>query len=147
MRVDGNAVVDSFDATDAKGASHQYDYVLHIDGEFATGPAAIEAHSGKLGKTCGYQLIVQKRYGTLNGPFDVTFTSVGKSLRVWVPAEGATEVIIGNSPTNRPDRKMTVLILRRKTAAARFLTVLEPVNAANAIRSVRLEKGSAVISR
>jgi hypothetical protein len=147
VRVDGNLVVDSFDATDAKGVSHQFDYVLHINGEFAGGPSAIEAHTGKLGEICGYQLIEQKRYGTVNGPFDLMFTSEGKKLRVWAPASGATDVIIGVGPTNRPDRKMTMLILRRKAVETRFLTVLEPVNTADAVRSVRLEKGIAVISR
>lgn len=81
----------------------------------------------------------------MNGPFDLTFTSAEKKLRIWVPADGETEVIIGEGPTNRMDRKMTMLILRRKAAVTRFLTVLEPVNATNAVRAVRVEKGSVVI--
>src|ERR1019366_10594349 len=145
VQVNGNSVVDAFDATDAKGAAHQYDYVLHIDGQFDGGPAGVEARTGKPGEICGYQLIEQKRRGTVNGPFDLTFTNDGKKLRIWVPADGETEVIIGDGPTNRMDRKMTMLILRRKAAGTRFLTVIEPVNATDSVRSVRLEKGSVVI--
>ena len=149
VQVNGNAVVDAFDVADAKGTAHRYDYVLHIDGRLDVGPPAVEARTAKLGEICGYRLIEQKRRGTVNGPFDLTFTSEGpgekRQLRIWVPSDSETEVIIGDGPTNRMDRKMTMLILRRKAAATRFLTVLEPVNATDRVRAVRVEKGGVVI--
>src|SRR5262249_34922755 len=33
VRLAGNSVVDAFTVTDRKGAEHQYDYMLHIDGQ------------------------------------------------------------------------------------------------------------------
>jgi hypothetical protein len=145
VRLTGHCVVDSFSATDLKDAPHQFDYVLHIDGEFQESTASLEARSGKLGEICGYQLVEQSRRGTANGPFSLTFASEEKRLRIWIPEAEDTDVIVGAGLTNAPDRKMTMLVLRRKAAAARFITVLEPVNAEDAIRSVRMEKTGVVI--
>jgi len=145
VRLDGSRVVDIFSAADAQGATHQYDYVLHIDGQLAASSTALEAASGKLGEVCGYQLVEQKQRGTAAGSFHLTFAHEGKQLRVWLAGEGATEVILGDGLTNSPDRKMTTLVLRRKTPATQFVTVIEPVNAAGAIRSVRPDAAGIVI--
>ncbi len=145
VRLQGNSVVDAFTAADPKGAEHQYDYVLHIDGQLQDSTAALEPHAGKLGEICGYQLVEQKKRGTASGSFNLVFASEGKQLRVWVAGEGATEVIFGDGLTNSPDRKMTTLVLRRKAPQTQFVTVLEPVNADNAIRAVRTEKAEVVI--
>jgi hypothetical protein len=145
LHVDGSVVVDAFSGSDEKGALHQYDYVLHIDGRFARSSSQLEAQPGRLGEICGYQLVDVKQRSSMKGPFDLTFTSDGKELRVWAPASGETEVIVGDGLTNRPDRKMTMLILRRKSADARFLTVFEPVNSKDVLRSVRAEKNTIVI--
>ena len=147
VRVDGNAVVDVFTASDAANTPHQYDYVLHIDGELERASLALESLSGKLGDNCGYQLIEQKKGGIANGSFDLHFAAEGKRLRVWVPAAGETEVVIADGLTNKPDRKMTMLILRRKASAARFVTVLEPLSAGNAIRAVRTDRDAVIIDR
>jgi hypothetical protein len=138
-------VVDAFAVTDTKGAQHQYDYVLHIDGQFENSSAPLEPRSGKLGEACGYQLVDQKHRATAKGPFTLTFSNNGKQLRVWVPGDDATEVIVADGLTSSPDRKMTMLILRRKGADTRFLTVLEPVNPGDVVRAVRTEKSELVI--
>lgn len=145
LRLQEHMVVDAFTVTDAKGAQHQYDYVLHIDGQFENSSAPLEPRSGKLGEACGYQLVDPKQRGTAKGPFTLTFSNNGKQLRVWVPADDATEVIIADDLTSSPDRKMTMLILRRKAADTRFLTVFEPVNPGDVIRAVRTERAELVI--
>jgi hypothetical protein len=141
VQISANAVVDAFACTDASGGAHQYDYVLHIDGQLESCSAALEVRTGKLGDRCGYELIEQKQRGSVEGAFHLTFAAEGKTLRVWVPGEGATEVILADGLTNSPDRKMTILILRRRATVARFLTVLEPVNPGDPIRSVGVENG------
>ena len=145
VRLEGPWVVDDFTASDAKGAEHQYDLVLHIDGQFEEGACALEPRSGKLGDICGYQLVEQRQGGTATGAFHLTFASEGKKLRLWVPGEGATEVIVAEGLTNSPERKMAMLVLRRKAAAARFITVFEPVDAGDAIRAVRTTKAALLI--
>ncbi len=145
LRLQDHTVVDAFTATDAKGAAHQYDYVLHVDGQFEKSTAPLEARSGKLGEACGYELVEQKQRGTIDGPFSLTFSNAGKKLRIWVPDGGATEVIIADGLTNSPDRKMAMVVLRRKAAQTRFLTVLEPVKAGDPVRAVRMEGGQVVI--
>lgn len=81
----------------------------------------------------------------VDGSFNLTFTNEGKRLRVWVAAEGSTEVIVAEGLTNSPDRKMTMLILRRKAAQTRFAAVFEPVSPEETVRAVRIEKAGVVI--
>ncbi len=82
---------------------------------------------------------------TADGSFTLTFVGDGKPLRIWVPGADATKIIIADSLTNSPDRKMPMLVLRRKAAGTRFLTVLEPVHADDMVREVRVDKGDLVI--
>jgi hypothetical protein len=42
---------------------------------------------------------------------------------------------------------MLMLLLRRKGASAKFVTVIEPVDANNALRAVRVENGQLVLER
>ncbi|SPE37028.1 exported hypothetical protein [Candidatus Sulfopaludibacter sp. SbA3] len=145
LRLQEHLVVDAFRVTDAKGAQHQYDYVLHIDGRFDASSTPLEPRSGKLGQTCGYPFVDQKQRGTVNGSFTLTFSNNGKQLRVWVAGDEATEVIIADGLTNSPDRRMTMLVLRRKAADTGFLAVFEPVNPGDAVNAVRIEKAELVI--
>lgn len=139
-----HAIVDAFSAADTKGAKHQYDYVLHLDGQFESSSATLEPRPGKLGERCGYELVEQKQRGTAAGAFTLTFHRDGRQLRIWVPEDGETEVIVAEGLTNSPDRKMAMLVLRRKAARTRFLTVLEPVKPDAPLRAVRME-GSDVV--
>ncbi len=126
--------MDEFTILDVKNAEHQYDYVLHIDGQFEKSSAPLGPQAGKLGEICGYQLVEQTQRGSARGTFNLTFVSEAKQLRVTVKDEDATEIIIADGLTNSPDRKMTMLILRRKAARTQFTTVLEPVSATDAPR-------------
>jgi hypothetical protein len=140
-----HTAVDDFTATDAKGAEHQYDYVLHIDGKYEICTAPLEPASGRLGDRCGYELVELKHRGTVNGAFTLTFTNGDRQLRLWVPAEAATDVIVADGLTSSPDRKMAMVVLRRKAAQARFLTVLEPVKPEDPIRAVSFDDHYLVI--
>lgn len=140
LRIEGHSVIDDFSVRGEKGSKHQYDYVLHIDGRLEANSAPLEHCSGKLGKICGYQFIERQRCGSSDGPFDLTFEGQGNRLRVWVPEQAGTEIVVGQGLTNLPNREMTVLVLRRHTSETRYLTVVEPVSHDGGIRSVRLEK-------
>jgi Heparinase II/III-like protein/Alginate lyase len=145
VRLVDSWVVDAFTVTDGKAAEHQYDYVLHIDGQLENSSLPLLPKSGKLGETSGYQLVEQTQRGSAKAPFTLTFTSEGKQLRLWISGQDATEVIVGDGLTNSPDRKMPMLVLRRKASRTRFAIVLEPVSAQNAIRAVRTEGDDIVI--
>lgn len=145
VRLAGNAVVDAFTVTDRKGTEHQYDYVLHVDGELESSSLPLAPRSGKLGETSGYQLVEQKKRGAAKAPFTLTFTSEGKQLRLWVAGQDATEIIVGDGLTNSPDRRMPMVVLRRKASHTRFVTVLEPVSAQDNILGVRTEGAHIVI--
>jgi hypothetical protein len=145
VRLDAGRVVDAFTTADLKGATHQYDYVLHIDGQYQASSAPLQPKEGKLGEQCGYQLVDQKQRGSVKGPFNITFTNGGKQLKVWVAGAEETEVIVGEGLTASPDGKMTTLVLRRKAPQTKFVTVVEPVAADDAVRAVRSEKSRLVI--
>ena len=50
--------------------------------------------------------------------------------------------MLAEGPTNRPDARMPMLILRRTGTRTRFVTVLEPVRQAESLRAVRAERGT-----
>jgi hypothetical protein len=145
VRVVDGSVVDAFTVTDRKAAEHQYDYVLHIDGQLENSSVPLEPRPGKLGETSGYQLVEARQRGSAKDPFTLTFATEGKQLRLWVSGADATEIIVGDGLTNSPDARMPMLVLRRRTSHTRFVTVFEPVDARDAIRAVRTEGDDIVI--
>jgi hypothetical protein len=64
---------------------------------------------------------------------------------VWiVPLDATpTEAILADGLTNQPDQTMPMLVLRRRSAATRFLTLLEPVKSDDPVQSVRLQPETA----
>ncbi|HWQ52064.1 MAG TPA: heparinase II/III family protein [Bryobacteraceae bacterium] len=146
VRLDGDCVVDDYVAepTSASPSAHQFDYVLHIDGELESSSAPLAPRSGKLGERLGYQLIDQKQGLKASGVVSFTFAAGSKKLRVWmVPAgKSETEAIVAEGLTNSPDVRKPMLVLRRKGERARFLTVIEPVPDKGGLRAVRLDSGS-----
>ncbi|HUT90850.1 MAG TPA: heparinase II/III family protein [Thermoguttaceae bacterium] len=145
VQLSRHCVVDDFRVAsgDSAPAPHRFDYVLHVDGDFADGFVLQEPRSGQLGDSCGYQHVRQKQGVTTADAVTLRFTSGKRQLRVWiVPTdESPTEVMVAEGPTNTPDEKMPMLILRRTAAHTRFVTVLEPVKQGELLRAVRSEKG------
>ncbi len=131
VRLHGLLVIDQFsiDPHD-KAAAHQFDYVLHIDGEFADSTTPLRPRSGTLGTRCGYQYVEQKAGADISDVTAVAFEYRDKRLCLWiVPLDGApTEVIVADGLTTSPTAKGPMVILRRKGIAARYLTVIEPVD-------------------
>lgn len=131
VRLCGHSLVDDFSASPAAATSapapHQFDYVLHIDGDLANSSVPLAPRSGKLSDICGYQHVEQKQGVVAGGVVALTFTAGTKQLRVWVVASERTpsDVIVAEGLTNTPEAKMPMLVLRRKAARARFVTVFD----------------------
>jgi len=147
VRLVGHDVVDDYSVVPESSSSerkHQFDYVLHIDGELTYSSLPLAQRSGKLGEICGYQYVEQKQMGATDSLLSLIFASGTKQLRLWIiPTDGApTDLIIGEGLTNSPDGKMAMLILRRKAAHARFVTVIEPVESHDPIRGAHVEKNT-----
>jgi hypothetical protein len=148
VRLVGHDVVDDYsivpESSSSDGKQHQFDYVLHIDGELTYSSLPLAQRSGKLGEICGYQYVEQKKVGATDSLLSLTFASGTRQLRLWIiPADGTpTNLIIGEGLTNSPDVKMAMLILRRKAGHARFVAVIEPVEPNDTIRGVRIEKNT-----
>ena len=140
--VDDYSIVPESSSSERK--QHQFDYVLHIDGELKYSSLPLAQRSGKLGEICGYQYVEQKQAGAARSPLSLTFASGTKQLRLWIiPTDGApTELIVGEGLTNSPDVKMAMLILRREAARARFVTVIEPFEPHDSIRAARIEEST-----
>lgn len=144
VRLCRHCVVDEFSVEPGEGvaARRRFDYVLHIDGDFADSSVLLQPRSGRLGDGCGYQRVEQKQGTTTAGAATLRFTSARQQFRIWiVPTdESPAEVIVAEGPTNSPKETKPMLILRRTAAAARFVTVLEPVTQAQSLGGVRTEK-------
>ncbi|MBC8876800.1 MAG: hypothetical protein H8E44_45815 [Planctomycetes bacterium] len=72
------------------------------------------------------------------------FTSGKQQFRIWiVPTDDTpTDVMVAEGPTNRPDARMPMLILRRTATRTRFVTVLEPVQEVESLQAVRADTGA-----
>jgi hypothetical protein len=148
----GNSVVDVFDISPpgaAAATSQQLDYVLHIDGTLADSSAPWTPAEGALGSRCGYQYVMQQKQATLSGVTALTFEAGRKRLRVWiVPADDhPLQLILADGLTNTPGTTMPMLLLRQTAASVRFVTVLEPIDPKNPVRSVAWRGGQLQIER
>jgi hypothetical protein len=147
VRLCDHCVIDDFSVrpTALKSAppARQIDYVLHIDGAFEQCSMPMTRRSGPLGKKCGYQHVRQVQAVSTGDPLTFTFSAGDSRLRVWVVPLDATptEAILADGLTNQPDKTMPMLVLRRRSPATRFLTLLEPVKGDDPVRSVRIEPG------
>jgi len=144
----GALVVDQYAITPqdaAGGKTHQFDYVLHIDGQFVESTAALSPRSGPLGDKCGYQHVEQKQGATIEGVTSLTFASGDKRLRLWIVPANATplELILADGLSNSPTARMPMVVLRQGGASARYLTLFEPLDEKAPLRAVRLERGIA----
>jgi len=148
VRLVGHDVIDDYtvfpEGSSSEYGQHQFDHVLHIDGGLTNSSLPLAQRSGKLGENCGYQFVEQKQGGAAVSLLSLTFASGTKHLRLWIIPTGSTptDVIIGEGLTNSPDVKMPILILRRKAAHARFVTVIEAVESHNPICGAHLEKNT-----
>jgi hypothetical protein len=135
VRLWQHCVVDRFEAapdpeaTTAQAAGErQFDYVLRVDGALDATSVPLEPRAGPLGSKCGYQLLDKARAAVIRQPAQMTFVAGQDRFRLWVlPGESSVEAIIAEAPTNSPDERKPIVILRQKGTAARFLSVLEPV--------------------
>ncbi len=144
VRLSEHCVVDDLAAFPTAGAAtspRQIDYVLHLDGTLEHTSLPLAERGGTLGSSCGYQHVRVRRGAITSQRFTMTFASKANRLRVWIVPwdDAATEVIVGDGLTNRPEATMPMLVLRRRAPAARFVAVFEPVRAQNPLRDVRVE--------
>ena len=100
----------------------------------------LEPRSGPLGRRCGYQHVLQRRAGLVNSVQSVTFAGGEHRLRIWLlPLDNTpTELILADGLTKQPGQTQPMLVLRCRAPQTRFLTVLEPVRAAEPLQEVRL---------
>lgn len=134
IRLWNRCVVDRFDADPDPGAPaksgspHEFDYVLHVDGEFEESNVPLAPLASPLGMRCGYQLIDHPQSATAQQPVRLTFASGSNRLRIWiVPQQAPVQIICGKSPTNSPEERKPLLIVRQTGDQARFFSVIEPV--------------------
>jgi hypothetical protein len=116
------------DGAAAATAEHQFDYVLHLDGSFEAGSVTLRPRAEPLGTKCGYQFLERVRSAQVDRPAQLTFRAAENRLRLWVlPRETAVELILADGPTNAPDERKPMVIVRRHGPRGRFLTVCEPL--------------------
>ena len=130
LRLWRHCLADRFEALPAgpgPSAERQFDYVLHFDGAWQEASVPLGRESGPLGSRCGYQLVEKLRSGTIEKLASVTFAAGEDRLRLWVLPEGRLELRIAQGPTNSPDERKPIVILRQRGPGARFRTLLEPL--------------------
>jgi hypothetical protein len=154
VRLHGDCMIDMLDVKPkvvGPGAKdHQFDYVLHVDGQLDACSVKLEPRNGPLGKACGYQHVQQRQGTTIQNAIAMTFVSpTQQRLRVWVVPRDAKplELIIADGLTSSPSITMPMLILRSTGQSARYLVVFEPMKGDNSVISLKTEKEQVVIVR
>ena len=152
VQLRGNCAVDCFEISPANHSSlvtHDFDYVLHIDGALTDSTTLLSPRSGRLGGKCGYQHVELRQGGTIRDATALTFTSGAKRLRLWIlPADNTpTELVIGEGLTNAPDAKMPMVVIRRSGERTRFVTVFEPMDGSAPLTAVRLAGQTVTLQR
>jgi hypothetical protein len=158
VRLHDHCVADRFQVSPGPKPSsaqpRQFDYVVHVDGEFVESSPTLTSNSSSLGDHCGYQHLRQHASARVeqivslvfeasrekNGnrrprqapdrplPEKPTATSSAPRLRVWVvPQDGPIEVILADGPANSPTERRPVVIVRQRGVGARFCAVFEPM--------------------
>ena len=123
VAVVGDALVDFFEAQSAE--EHQYDYVLHIDGPLLDCSVELKAQDGALAEKPGYQHIEAVRRGASDESVVTLWGDDSRKLRVSCAPAPGTELIVAQSITTTLDRKMPMLILRRRAESAVFGSVMQ----------------------
>jgi len=119
-----DALVDFFEVE--SDTEHQYDYALHIDGPLLSSSVELTPQEGMLADKPGYQHISSVRRGPANGEVVTLWGDDARRLRLSCAAADDTEVIVGAGITNKLDRTMPMLILRRQAAGTVFASVMQP---------------------
>jgi hypothetical protein len=131
LRLGRHCLVDRFDAwaepAGSPPAQRQFDYVLHFAGTLQEAGVPLGRESGPLGSRCGYQLVEKLRSAAIEKLTSITFSAGDDRLRLWVLPEGHLELHIAQGPTNSPDERQPIVILRQRGPRAKFRTVLEPL--------------------
>ena len=134
-------VLDVFDA--AGDETHVYDYVLHVDGQLRADAGAPEA--GPLGKACGYQHVTDVSRLATSLPWQGEWRNGGDALKISLLGGAEAEVIAGSGPTTTTDKRMAMLVVRRRGQAASFASVIEPRPEVSRVSAATLdESGRAV---
>jgi len=151
LRLVGDCVVDRFSARPAiassPGRSYCFDYVLHVDGQFAECSAPLAPRTGPLGERCGYQHVAQTHAADLTQTVALTYATGDHRLRIWLipaPGEGPpspAQIILANGLTNSPTGRMPMLVVRRQAPVASFLAVFEPLGTGAALTAVQAVAG------
>ena len=134
----------------ANGRDHQFDSVLHIDGQFAASSLKFEPRPGTLGKICGYQHVKSLQTAMANGISTVTFKSLTQQqLKLWVVPQDAQplELILAEGLTGSPVVTMPMFVLRTIGRSAKYLVIFEPLNDTNSITSLKLSKDKIIMAR
>jgi len=61
---------------------HVYDYVLHVDGQFADSSVALSPQAGKIGDKCGYQFIDNIKHGLSDQLLETTWKQESTATRL-----------------------------------------------------------------
>ncbi len=107
--------------------AHQYDWVLHVDGDPDAVSVALTPLEGPLGQRCGYQHIQDVARADVDGDWTAGWTdNEGRRLRVTVFGEPGTQAIRARSMTNRGDEFASTLMARRMATHSLFAALIEP---------------------
>lgn len=123
----GPVVLDLFRAESRE--EHQYDYVLHIDGELQG--QALPPRAAPLGTEAGYQHLEEVRSTTVSDDWQGLWRGPAATLATTLlaepgaPAAETTEICSARSLTNKPEAKMPLLLARRQAKSTTFVTVLD----------------------
>jgi hypothetical protein len=135
--------LDVFEVTATDGAAHRFDWIYHNAGRLTTGLPLVPAAA--LPQQEGYQHLSHPQMAETSEAWQATFVQEGGAMRVWMLGAPATTVVTGEGLGQDLTVPVPFVMARRQGAAARFITLLEPVQDRPHVRRLSLEKSDVVV--
>ena len=85
----------------------------------------------------GYENISKVRWATTDDDFAATWHLNGVGVQLYAAGAPSTELILGSAPGNPPTDRHTLIINRRRSTSAAFLSVFHPFGRKPLVTSVR----------
>jgi len=155
VRVRGACMIDVLQAgpraAEPGATDHQFDYVLHVDGEFAACSAKLQpcpSSRSLLGTACGYQHVKPRQQATIQAATSATFVApAGQRLRIWIVPRDARplELILADGLTSSPSITMPMCILRSVGQSVQYLVVFEPMTDDHVLTAVKTENEQIIL--
>jgi hypothetical protein len=117
LSLNASELLDLFEC--ASEDEHTYDWAFHVPGRFSS-TLPFEPASATLGDSNGYQHVRALRHAETPNDFTATWDLGATRLILEMKGAPETEIFAGEGPGKKPEDRVSVLVVRRRTSKTTF---------------------------